>query len=136
MGLIRLLCKALKCTSHFRWLISPKSVFLVVSEKSSWCLCQRGAFCFGGVSSQAADLGRYQVTRPNQHLFAASSLRKEKRVYSELRWKLKSGRISLLHMDGPFFRHALLLLPIRGFLEFLHFLNLFYLLSFFLFSTC
>ena len=29
--------KALKCTSHFRWLICPNSVFLAVGDKSIWC---------------------------------------------------------------------------------------------------
>ena len=115
MGFIQLLCskeitfwafrkqsffqnKALKCTSHFHWLICPKLV---------WS-CPVGYFynvCFGGVSSQAADMAWYQATKPNQYmslLLAAAW----KRVCSVLWWRLKWGQISLLHRDYPISRHA------------------------------
>ena len=58
---LRLPNKVLKCTSRFRWLIRPYSVWLYLVSVFY-------KVYFDSVGSQAAGMARYQATKPNQYM--------------------------------------------------------------------
>ena len=79
--------KALKCTSLFRWLMRPKSIYL---------------YCWFRRCRLARSRHGVRLLNIINHLFAARS--QVKSIRSELRWRLKWDRTSPLRRDGSFFR--------------------------------
>ena len=61
----RLTNKALKCPSRFRKLISSKSAFLEEGDEPSWCFYN---VYFGRIGSFAANIAKYQATKPNKYM--------------------------------------------------------------------
>ena len=61
--------------------------------------------CFGGFGSQTADMARFQATKPNQHIFAASDHMKEGlfRGLSEVKFLFCKETVLFLGMRHPYF---------------------------------
>ena len=112
MKWLRLPDKVLKCVNHLWWLISPSSV---------WSCPVVFAACFG---SLATDTARMQRTRRlgNRHVILLAAGWRKSFQSEESRL---SGSESLLLKGRFFFRVCIAPLPVRGFWEFLHFLNSF-----------
>ena len=115
-----------KVDVYVQLVFSVRYVFLwlkfVFHRLSGECF-QSGILGRGGL--QAIDIAKYQATGPNQHICSLSAAERKNSPFSlsctdEVRtdFSLVPGSLS--------YRHAWISLPVRGFLELIHFLNLFW----------
>ena len=100
--------KALKCTSRFCWLISVKSVILVVGDKSSW-------YFLSGMLAETAATGGIVSQRTAKWTRCFRHLQKERRRFFESQWSL------LNDASKSVFQICVDFISTRGFWELLHF---------------